>query len=99
MYTKQSLQLYQHLAKGRRLIFNCDATGGLLNFPMVEDWKNKLLHTKLAVNPKYPVVSGQYTRDCQVSRMLSPLTMAEMVSNKNMASDYHDFFSRFLQDV
>jgi len=31
--------------------------------------------------------------------MLSPLTMAEMVSNKNTATDYYNFFSGFLSSV
>lgn len=81
------------------MVLNCDATGGLLNFPMVEEWKDKILHTKLAVNPKYPIVESEYTRDKQVSRILSPLTMAEMVSNKNTATDYRDFFSGFHASV
>jgi hypothetical protein len=99
LYTKPCLQLYHYLARGGRLILNCDATGNLLNFPMVDELKDKILHTKLAVSPKFPVVDGKHARDKQVSRFLSPLTMAEMVSNKNTAVDYCDFFSGFLTSV
>jgi len=60
--TKPCVQLFQHFAKGGRMLLNCDATGQLLNFPMVEAWKNKILHTKLAVSPKYPVINGAFTR-------------------------------------
>ena len=99
LYTKPNLQLFQYFSHGGQLVLHCDATGGLLNFPMVEEWKDKVLHTKLAVNPKYVCLSGEYTRDKQVSRLLSAITMAEMVSNKNTAADYGDFFSGFLSSV
>lgn len=99
LYTKPCVQLFQHLGKGGRLILHCDATGNLLNFPLVEQWKDKILHTKLAVNPKYPVIDGEYTRDKKVSCILSPLTIAEMASNKNTAEDYCDFFTGFLASV
>ena len=99
LYTKPCVQLFQHLVRGGRLIINCDATGNLLNFPMVERLKDKILHTKLTAHPKYPVIDGQYTLDKQVSRIMSPLTLAEMVSNKNAADDYEDFFRGFLTSV
>jgi hypothetical protein len=99
LYTKPCLQLYHYLAHDGRLILNCDATGNLLNFPMVDELKDKILHTKLTVSPKFPVVDGKHARDKQVSCFLSPLTMAEMVSNKNTAVDYCDFFSGFLTSV
>jgi hypothetical protein len=53
---------------------------------MVDELKDKILHTKLTVSPKFPVVDGKHARDKQVSCFLSPLTMAEMVSNKKYSS-------------
>jgi hypothetical protein len=104
LYTNPCLQLYHYLARGGRLILNCDATGNLLNFPMVDELKDKILHTKLAVSPKFPIVDrkharDKHARDKQVSRFLSPLTMAKMVSNKSTAVEYCDFFSGFLTSV
>jgi hypothetical protein len=52
MWTKTSVQLFQHLGKTGRLIINVDGMGGLLDFPMIEDSKEKILHTKMAVSPK-----------------------------------------------
>jgi hypothetical protein len=99
LYTKPSVQLYQHLVKGGRLVLNCDATGNLLDFPMVEKWKDKILHTKLCFNPKYCLIDGEHTREKGVSRLLSPLTLAEMASNKNTSNDIRDFFMGFLTSV
>lgn len=64
---------------------------------MIEERKSKLLHTKLAASPKHPLLAGEHTRDNQISCILSPTTMAEMISNKNAATDYHSFFSGFFQ--
>jgi hypothetical protein len=44
-------------------------------------------------------MGGDYTRDKTVSRLLSPLTIAEMASNKNTANDVADFFNGFLASV
>jgi hypothetical protein len=99
MWTKTSVQLFQHLAKTGMLILNVDATGGLLDFPMVEELKEKILHTKMAVSPKYALVASEDMRDKTVSRMLSPLTIAEMVSNRNRGYDIHKFYQDFLKNV
>jgi len=99
LWTKQSAQLYHQLAKSDKLILNIDATGSLLNFTAVEDLKDKILHTKVTVSPKYVIVDAKHMRDKTVSRMMSPLTLAEMASNKNTAKDYREFYENFLASV
>lgn len=98
LWTKKSVQLFHRLSKSDRCIINVDSSGGLVNFPMVEDMKDKILHTMVAVSPKYAILDGQYTRDKTVSTMFSPLIVAEMVSNKNAGDDFGKFFKSFLGD-
>jgi hypothetical protein len=66
---------------------------------MVDSWKDKVLHMKLCLSPRYVIMGVNYTRDKTVSRLLSPLTIAEMASNKNTANDVADFFNGFLASV
>ena len=93
LWTKNSLHLYHSLGKNNRLVINMDATGGLLDFPMVDKLKDKVLHTKLTINPKYALLNGKSTTDNTVGRMLSPITVAECVSNKNTVTDIVEFLS------
>lgn len=95
-WTKKGVKICHYLGKQGRLVFNVDATGGLLDFPAVEDMKGKVLHTILAVSPKYALLKdGSHHRDKTVSRMLSPLKLGEMVSNKNTGKDYFEMYQAF----
>ena len=97
LWTKSSMQLYHSLGRSGNLILNIDATGGLLNFPTIEPLKDKLLHTKLTLSGKYVLVDEDVMQETNVNRLLSPVMVAEMVSNKNTAADYVDFYRKVLE--
>jgi len=99
MWTKAAVQLFQHLGRGKQLVINVDATGGLLDFPAVQELKHKIQHTKITVSPKYALVDRAQMQDKRVARMLSPLTIGGMVSNKNTAAEVHKFYSAFIKSV
>jgi len=92
--------VFYQLAKGGQIVLNMDATGGLLDFPLSDDdQKCKILHTKVAVKPLYSLVDAEHMRDKTVARMVSPLTVAEMASNSNKATDIAEFLHCFFKDV
>jgi hypothetical protein len=99
LWTKGSIQLYQRLGQGGKLILNVDATGGLVNIQGIEGVTDKILHTKVTLSPKYALVRKEMMRDKSLLRMLSPLTVAEMISNSNKGVDITAFFRRFIQDA
>jgi hypothetical protein len=99
MWTKASVQIFYHLCKTGKLILSVDATGNLLDFPLVDKLKGKVLHTKIAISPKYALVDSKHMRDKAVSRMVSPLILAELVSNKNTARDIQKFYQSFKDAV
>ena len=73
--------------------------GGLLDFPLVDELKMKVLHMKVSISPKYVLVDSQHMVDKTVSQMLSPLTVTEMVSNRNKGQDIYMFYDAFQEDV
>jgi hypothetical protein len=89
LWTKNSLMLYHLLENGGNLILNVDATGGLLDIPGVHGVAGKILHTKIAISPKYALLDGKTTNtdDKTLGLLVSPLTAAEMISNKNTAKE------------
>ena len=100
MWVKSMLQIYYHLAQTGKLIIFADATGGLINLPQADkSVSKKILHVKLAISPRHPLTDKEHMRDKKVSLMLSPLTIAEMVSNKNQGEDVYKFHMAFLNDV
>lgn len=99
MWDKRSLLLFHYMCKTGQLILSIDATGNLLDVKEVPDMKGKLLHTRIAVSPKYALITDQYMQDKAVNRMLSPLVMAERVSNKNTVVEMTTFFKSFLKDA
>ena len=66
---------------------NVDATGGLVNIQGVEGVTDKILHTKVTLSPKYALVRKDVMRDKSLMRMLSPLTVAEMISSTNTGEE------------
>jgi hypothetical protein len=85
LWTKGNVQLYHRLAKRGKLIINVDATDSVVDIPLVEGVTDKMVHTKVTV------------RDTM--RMISPLTIAEMISNGNTEVDITAFFQAFLKDA
>lgn len=96
LWTKPSCMIFHYMCKTDQCVVNIDLTGQLLNFPSVPHMKDKVLHTIFSISPKYAIVPGQHMQDERVSRMFSPLILAEMVSNKNKAGDMVEFYRGFL---
>jgi hypothetical protein len=101
LWTKNSCVLHQELAALGPIILSSDATGGLLNFPLVDSIKDKVLHTKVNVIPKHALVESTAIAmsDPILCRNLSPLTLAEFASTRNATDDVFHFLSSFLESV
>jgi hypothetical protein len=98
LWTKSAVQLFHHLGKSGKLILNADATGGLVDIKGVAGVSGKILHTKVMVSPKYTLVDQETMKDKALTRLISPLTMAEMISNKNTAVDITQMYQKFIED-
>jgi hypothetical protein len=87
LWTKHSCIVCQELAALGPIILSSDATGGLLNFPLVDSIKGKVLHTKVNIIPKHALVESTAIAisDPILSRNLSPLTLAEFVQRMIMS--------------
>jgi hypothetical protein len=86
LWTKGNVQLYHRLAKRGKLVINVDATDSVASIPLVEGVTDNMVHTKVSVKDT-------------TMRMLSPLTVAEMISNGNTGVDITAFFQAFIKDA
>jgi len=50
------------------------------------------------LSPKYTLVDKETMKDKALTRLISPLTMAEMISNKNTAVDITQMYQKFIED-
>jgi hypothetical protein len=65
----------------------------------VEGVTEKLLHMKVTLSPKYVLVSRDKMWDKSLQRMISPLIVAEMISNSNKEVDLTAFFQALSNNV
>jgi hypothetical protein len=86
LWTKSCAKIYSILVQSGTAVINADSTGGLVNIA-VEGLAGKLLHTKISLSPKYTLLSGDETTNKSVARLLSPLTVAEMISSTNTGEE------------
>jgi hypothetical protein len=59
----------------------------------------KILHTKITVSLKYYLISAKDMEQKSISCKLSPLALAEMVSNKNTIVNIKGFWMAFINDA
>ena len=95
LWAKTSVMIYHSLAKTGRLVVSADPSGGMLKFPFNEHMTDKILHTKVCISPKVVLLSLEHLDDDRKNRLLSPVTICELVSNKNTAVDIGSFYSAF----
>ena len=91
MFTKSNLVILKYLIKTGRLVLNFDGTGGLLNFPSCQHLNGKILHYFLSVNPKFALLDKTVSMERMSGQLMSPLLVAEHISNLNNGLTLHDF--------
>ena len=97
--TKTNLQIHAELAKSGKLALFADSTGDIVQTPDIPSLKEKILRTKFIVAPKTALVKAEWMRDINMRRMLSPVLVAEIVSNVNKADDFSSFLTQFHRDA
>ena len=94
LFTRSSLLILRSLLRDGRLVLNFDGTGGLVNFPCCQHFHQKILHFFLSVNPKFSLLHKDVSLERMSGQILSPLLIAERISNVNNGDSLHGFLQR-----